>query len=63
MEEVKTWKGKIFLYKEDESIVGLDDGNIKVYASYGFLDIFSRTIYPIKHGDNFKGLYNKKVIG
>lgn len=35
--------------------------NIKVYAPYGLSDIFSRTIRPIKHKDNSKELYDKKV--
>lgn len=34
---------------------------IKIYAPYGFSDIFSRTIRPIKHKDNSKELYDKKV--
>lgn len=35
--------------------------DIKVYAPYGLSDIYSRTIRPIKHNDNSKELYNKKV--
>ncbi|MCI8617081.1 MAG: nucleotidyltransferase family protein [Clostridia bacterium] len=34
---------------------------IKIYAPYGLSDIFSRTIRPIKHKDNSKELYDKKV--
>lgn len=34
---------------------------IKVYAPYGLSDIFSRTIRPIKHKNNTKELYDKKV--
>lgn len=38
LEEVNAWKGKIFLYKEDERIVGLIAGVINNYAinSYDF---------------------------
>lgn len=32
LEEVNAWKGKIFLYKEDEKIVGLIAGVINNYA-------------------------------
>lgn len=35
--------------------------DIKIYAPYGLSDIYSRTIRPIKHNDNSKELYNKKV--
>ena len=38
-----------------------ENDNIKVYAPYGLSDIFSRTIRPIKHKDNSKELYDKKV--
>lgn len=38
-----------------------ENNKIKVYAPYGLSDIFSRTIRPIKHNDNSKELYNKKV--
>lgn len=41
--------------------ITLDNGDIKVYAPYGLSDIFSRTIRPIKHRNNYKELYNKKV--
>lgn len=34
---------------------------IKIYAPYGLSDIFNRTIRPIKHKDNSKELYDKKV--
>lgn len=37
------------------------EGNLSVYAPYGFSDIFSKTIRPIKHKWNSKKLYNKKV--
>lgn len=35
--------------------------DIKIYAPYGLSDIYSRTIRPIKHNNNSKELYNKKV--
>ena len=38
-----------------------ENGNIKIYAPYGLSDIFSRTIRPIKHKNNSKELYDKKV--
>lgn len=38
-----------------------ENDNIKVYAPYGLSDIFSRTIRPIKHKDNSKEIYDKKV--
>lgn len=38
-----------------------ENNKIKVYAPYGLSDIFSRTIRPIKHNDNSKELYDKKV--
>lgn len=38
-----------------------ENDEIKVYAPYGLSDIFSRTIRPIKHKDNSKELYEKKV--
>lgn len=34
---------------------------LKIYAPYGLSDIFSRTVRPIKHKDNSKELYDKKV--
>ena len=34
--------------------------NIKIYAPYGFSDIYSRTIRPIIHNGNSKESYNKK---
>lgn len=37
------------------------EGKIYVYAPYGLSDIFTRTIRPIKHKDNSKELYDKKV--
>lgn len=37
------------------------EGKIYVYAPYGLSDIFTRTIRPIKHKDNSKELYEKKV--
>ena len=39
-----------------------ENGNIKIYAPYGLSDIFSRTVRPIKHKNNSKELYDKKVI-
>ena len=39
-----------------------DENGIKIYAPYGLNDIFTRTIRPIKHNDNRKELYNKKVV-
>lgn len=39
------------------------DNRIEVYAPYGLSDIFSRTIRPIKHKENSKELYDKKVMG
>ena len=38
-----------------------ENGDIKVYAPYGLSDIFSKTIRPIKHKNNTKELYDKKV--
>lgn len=38
-----------------------DRGKIKVYAPYGLSDIFSKTIRPIKHKNNSKKLYDRKV--
>ena len=38
-----------------------ENGNIKIYAPYGLSDIFSKTIRPIKHKNNSKELYDKKV--
>ena len=38
-----------------------ENGNIKIYAPYGLSDIFSRTIRPIKHKNNSKELYDKKI--
>ncbi|MDE5539957.1 MAG: nucleotidyltransferase family protein [Bacilli bacterium] len=38
-----------------------EEDEIKIYAPYGLSDIFSRTIRPIKHKDNSKELYEKKV--
>lgn len=38
-----------------------ENNNIRVYAPYGLSDIFSKTIRPIKHKNNSKELYNKKV--
>ena len=38
-----------------------ENNSIKIYAPYGLSDIFSRTVRPIKHKDNSKELYNKKV--
>ena len=35
--------------------------DIRVYAPYGLSDIFSKTIRPIKHKNNSKELYDKKV--
>ena len=37
------------------------DGKIEVYAPYGFSDILSKTIRPIKHEGNSSDLYYKKV--
>ena len=37
------------------------EGQIMVYAPYGLSDIFTRTIRPIKHQNNSKILYDKKV--
>ena len=37
------------------------DNKIKVYAPYGFSDIFSKIIRPIKHENNSFELYNKKA--
>lgn len=66
---------KVLPYQNSEDAIGrwiatvhaigitLEDGNIKVYAPYGLSDIFSRTIRPIRHSDNSKELYNKKVTG
>ena len=36
-------------------------GKIKVYAPYGLSDIFNKTIRPIKHKNNSKELFDKKV--
>ncbi len=38
-----------------------ENNEIKIYAPYGLSDIFSKTIRPIKHKNNSKELYNKKV--
>ncbi|MEE3343402.1 MAG: nucleotidyltransferase family protein [Bacilli bacterium] len=38
-----------------------DKDGLKIYAPYGLSDIYSRTIRPIKHKDNSKELYNKKI--
>ena len=38
-----------------------ENGNVKIYAPYGLSDIFSRTIRPIKHKNNSKEIYDKKV--
>lgn len=38
-----------------------ENDNIKIYAPYGLSDIYSRTIRPIKHMDNSKKIYDKKV--
>ena len=38
-----------------------ENNEIKIYAPYGLSDIFSRTIRPIKHDDNSKEMYEKKV--
>lgn len=38
-----------------------ENSQIKVYAPFGLSDIFSRTIRPIKHKNNSKELYYKKV--
>lgn len=35
---------------------------IKVYAPYGLSDIFGKIIRPIKHKNNSKEIYNKKLI-
>lgn len=40
-----------------------ENDQIKVYAPYGLSDIFSKTIRPIKHNENSKELYDKKVAG
>lgn len=40
-----------------------ENNQIKVYAPYGLSDIFSKTIRPIKHNENSKDLYDKKVAG
>jgi len=37
------------------------NGEIKIYAPYGLNDIFNKTIRPIKHMDNSKEIYDKKV--
>ena len=37
------------------------NGKIEIYAPYGFSDIFSKTIRPIKHKGNSSILYYKKV--
>ncbi len=42
--------------------ISKENNEIKVYAPYGLSDIFSRTIRPIKHKDNSKQLYEKKVM-
>ena len=34
---------------------------IKIYAPYGLSDIFSKTIWPIKHEYNSKEIYDKKA--
>ncbi len=38
-----------------------ENDKIKIYAPYGLSDIFSKTIRPIKHKDNKKEMYDKKV--
>ena len=38
-----------------------ENNTIKVYAPYGLSDIFSKTIRQIKHKNNSKKLYDKKV--
>ena len=38
-----------------------ENDNIRIYAPYGLSDIYSRTIRPIKHKDNTKEIYDKKV--
>ena len=38
-----------------------ENNELKIYAPYGVSDIFSRTIRPIKHEDNSKEMYDKKV--
>lgn len=48
-------------YQNFEDIITKENGQIKVYATYGLSDIFSRTIRPIKYKGNFQKLYNKKV--
>lgn len=37
------------------------DGELRVFAPYGFADIFTRTIRPILHADNSRALYESKV--
>lgn len=39
-----------------------ENNKIKLYAPYGLSDIFSKTVRPIKHKNNSKELYEKKVI-
>lgn len=41
--------------------ITLDKGVINIYAPYGFSDIFSKTIRPIKQIGNTKERYEKKV--
>lgn len=38
-----------------------ENGEIKVYAPCGLSDIFSKTIRPLKHNNNYKELYNRKI--
>lgn len=38
-----------------------ENNTIKVYAPYGLSDIFSKTIRPIRHENNSKEKYDKKV--
>ena len=37
------------------------EDEIKIYAPYGLSDVFNKTIRPIKHKNNSKELYNKKL--
>ena len=41
--------------------ITLKNNKIKVYAPYGFNDIYSRTVRPIKHAGNNKEKYDKKA--
>lgn len=38
-----------------------ENGEIKVYAPCGLSDIFSKTIRTLKHNNNYKELYNRKI--